>query len=153
MEVRRSALVEFPAERMFDLIEAAEHYPAFMPWCRSVTIVERDDAIVAAEIHVDYHGARFTLATRNPKRRPTFLGVHMERGPFRRFEGEWHLTPLGEAACKIEFTLHYELGRLAGALAAQFLDRFSTTVVDAFVVRADHIRRAESAVTLSGVPS
>ena len=150
MEVRRSALVEYPADRMFDLIERAEDYPAFMPWCKSATILTRDDALVAAEIHVDYHGARFTLATRNPKRRPTFLAVQMEKGPFRHFEGEWHLTPLGGSACKIEFTLRYELGRLAGAVAGQFLDRFSNIVVDAFVARAEQLRAAEAA---AGVPS
>lgn len=142
MEVRRSALVEFPAVRMFDLIERAEDYPAFMPWCRSVTITSRDETCVAAEIQVDYHGARFTLTTRNPKQRPTFLAVLMERGPFRRFEGEWRITPLGEGACKIEFALHYELGRLAGAVAGHFLDRFANLAVDAFVARADHLRRA-----------
>jgi len=143
MEVRRSALVEFPADRMFDLIERAEDYPQFMPWCRSVTIVARDETSVAAEIHVEYHGARFTLVTRNPKRRPTFLAVIMERGPFRRFDGEWHITPLAEDACRIEFTLHYELGRLAGAIAAQFLERFSNIVVDAFVARAEYLRHAD----------
>jgi ribosome-associated toxin RatA of RatAB toxin-antitoxin module len=152
MEVRRSALVEFPAERMFDLIEGAEHYPTFMPWCKSVTILERDDAIVAAEIHVEYHGARFTLATRNPKQRPTFLAVNMERGPFRRFDGRWHITPLAPDACKIEFTLHYELGKIAGAVAGQFLDRFANIVVDAFVTRAEQMRRAESAIR-AGAPS
>ena len=151
MEVRRSALVEYPADRMFDLIERAEDYPSFMPWCKAVTILARDDEMVAAEIVVDYHGARFTLATRNPKRRPTFLAVFMERGPFRRFEGEWHVTPLGEAACKIEFALRYELGRLAGAVAGQFLDRFANIAVDAFVTRAESLRRlgAEARVAAS----
>ena len=144
MEVRRSALVEFPAQRMFDLIERAEDYPVFMPWCKSVTILARDEASVAAEIHVEYHGARFSLVTRNPKRRPTFLAVLMERGPFRRFDGEWLITPLAEDACRIEFTLHYELGRLAGAVAGHFLDRFANIVVDAFVARADYLRGADA---------
>jgi ribosome-associated toxin RatA of RatAB toxin-antitoxin module len=152
MEVRRSALVEFPAERMFDLIERAEDYPLFMPWCKSVTILARDEDSVAAEIHVEYHGARFTLVTRNPKRRPTFLAVLMEHGPFRRFDGEWHITPLAQDASRIEFTLHYELGRLAGAVAGHFLDRFANMVVDAFVARADFLRAA-GAAGAAGAPS
>src|SRR5689334_17608973 len=35
VEIRRSALIGLPAERTFDLIEAAEHYPEFLPWCSS----------------------------------------------------------------------------------------------------------------------
>ena len=108
MIVRKSALVEHSAENMFDLIEAAEDYPAFLPWCASANILSRDDAIVAAEITVDFHGVRFQLTTRNPKRRPEFMAIVLERGPFRKFEGEWRLTPLAPSACKIEFGLQYE---------------------------------------------
>src|SRR5579872_5294635 len=119
MEVRKTALVGFAAESVFDLIEGAEHYPAFLPWCAGATILERDDSIVAAEITVDFRGARFTLTTRNPKRRPEWLAVRFMRGPFRRFEGEWSLRSLAPTACKIEFDLRYEVGgTLVGAIAA-----------------------------------
>ena len=39
------------AERMFDLIEAAEHYPEFLPWCaRARRSSSATDAIVVADI-------------------------------------------------------------------------------------------------------
>jgi ribosome-associated toxin RatA of RatAB toxin-antitoxin module len=31
MQITKSVLVPHPAEAMFDLIEAVEHYPAFVP--------------------------------------------------------------------------------------------------------------------------
>jgi ribosome-associated toxin RatA of RatAB toxin-antitoxin module len=150
MEIRRSALVGFAAERMFDLIEAAEHYPSFLPWCAGATILARDDSMVAAEITVDYHGARFTFTTRNPKRRPEWMAITLERGPFRRFEGEWQLKALSPSACKIAFMLRYEFGgALVGTLAGPVFDRIATTFVDAFVARAE--RTLDSAV--SGDPT
>ena len=137
MIVRKSALVEHSAENMFDLIEAAEDYPAFLPWCASANILSRDDAIVAAEINVDFHGLRFQLTTRNPKRRPEFMAIVLERGPFRKFEGEWRLTPLASSACKIEFGLQYEFDSLLiGRIAATVFDRITNTLVDAYVARA-----------------
>ncbi len=137
MIVRKSALVEHSAENMFDLIEAAEDYPAFLPWCASANILSRDDAIVAAEINVDFHGLRFQLTTRNPKRRPEFMAIVLERGPFRKFEGEWHLTPLAASACKIEFGLQYEFDSLLiGRIAGTVFDRITNTLVDAYVARA-----------------
>lgn len=137
MDVHKTALVAHPIEAMFDLIEAAENYPLFLPWCQSAIILERTDEIVAARIVVNYHGARFTIVTRNPKRRPEWLGVDMEQGPFRRFSGNWHLTPLGSEGCKVEFRLHYDfaspvLARVAGPV----FDRIANTMVDAFVARA-----------------
>jgi len=136
-EVRKSALVAFPAERMFDLIEAAEHYPLFLPWCAEVAVLARDDDAVSAKITVAYRGLRFQFATRNPKRRPAFMAIRLEQGPFRHFSGEWHLAALGPEASKIEFCLAYEFqSTLMGKLAGPVLERMANTVVDAFVERA-----------------
>jgi ribosome-associated toxin RatA of RatAB toxin-antitoxin module len=149
MELRRSALVAHPAEAMFDLIEAAEHYPAFLPWCAGATILERDDSIVTAEIRIDYRGVRLSFTTRNPKRRPEWLAVRLDKGPFRRFEGDWHIKPLAPTACKIEFAFQYELaGRLGRSLAQVVFDHIATTMVDAFVARAEQLHAAERAPTM-----
>jgi ribosome-associated toxin RatA of RatAB toxin-antitoxin module len=139
-EVRRTALVPFSSERIFDLIEAAEHYPAFLPWCAGATVLARDETVVSARIGVDYHGVRFHFVTRNPKRRPEFMAVRLEQGPFRHFEGDWHLTQLSAEACKIEFSLRYEFGSVAIAkLAGPVFGKIADTLVDAFVDRAEHV--------------
>ena len=92
---------------------------------------------------VDYHGVRFNLATRNPKRRPEWLGVRLERGPFQRFEGDWHITSLAPEACKIEFAFAYEVGGALGSrLAKSVFDHVATTLVDAFVARAEKLQLA-----------
>lgn len=144
MEVHRSALVEYAAESMFDLIEAAEHYPAFLPWCAGAAIVTRDEALVVADITVDWHGARFSFRTRNPKRRPEWMAITLERGPFRRFEGEWNLKPLAVSACKIEFALRYEFeNAVVRKVAGVVFDRISGTLVDAFVTRAAVVCKAQ----------
>ena len=138
MEVRRTLLVDYPVEHIFDVIEQAEHYPRFLPWCANATIVERSDDIVTALIHVDYHRIRFSFVTRNPKRRPQWLGVRLQDGPFRRFEGDWRFTPLTARACKVEFNLHCELSDWFSArLAAPVFEHVTTTFVDAFVKRAE----------------
>jgi ribosome-associated toxin RatA of RatAB toxin-antitoxin module len=138
MEVRRLLLVPHPAERMYDLIEGAEHYPAFLPWCGAATVLERTDEEVAARVTVEVRGVRFQFVTRNRKRRPTWMGLGLEEGPFRRFDGEWNLAPLGDAGCRIDFVLRYDfenalMRRVAGAV----FERITSTLVDAFVARAD----------------
>ena len=138
MDVRKSALVEHSAADMFDLIEAAERYGAFLPWCTGATIIERDESVVVARIAVKYRGVAFSFTTRNPKRRPHWMAIHLENGPFRAFEGEWRLLELAPGACKVEFSLHYEFDhQLVGRLAAPVFDGIARTMIDAFVVRAD----------------
>ncbi len=141
MELRKSVLVGHSAEQMFDLIEAAEHYPQFLPWCAAAAIVERDESVVVADIEIDVHGVRFGIRTRNPKRRPAWMAIHLERGPFRRFHGEWHLTPLTAEGCRIEFELRYDFDHsVIGKLASPVFDRIANTLVDAYVARADRVR-------------
>jgi ribosome-associated toxin RatA of RatAB toxin-antitoxin module len=138
MEIRKEMLVGWPAPAMFDLIEQAEGYPEFLPWCASSTILERSDDVVAATIDVDYRGVRFSFSTRNPKRRPEWLQVQLVSGPFRRFEGEWQLVPLGDAGCRVTFMLRYEFdSTLMKRLASPVFDRIADTLLDALVTHAD----------------
>jgi ribosome-associated toxin RatA of RatAB toxin-antitoxin module len=136
MEVARSALLELPAVTVFDIIEQAERYPEFLPWCARATILARTEDFVSAQLDVNYHGVQFGLITRNPKRRPEWLSVRLERGPFRRFEGDWHVTALAPDACKIAFTMSYEMAGPLARIASPVFDRIANTFVDAFVARA-----------------
>jgi ribosome-associated toxin RatA of RatAB toxin-antitoxin module len=140
LEIRKTALIGYSAANMFDLIEAAEHYPTFLPWCAKAAILSRDENVVVARITANYHGVVFNFTTRNPKRRPHWLAVRLEQGPFRRFEGEWWLTELATNGCKIDFSLRYEFGGpLVGKLAGRAVDGFAGDVVAAFARRAENV--------------
>ncbi len=153
MEARRSVLVAHSAERMFDLIEAAEFYPVFLPWCASAVVLQRDDAVVVARLQVAYLGARFEFTTRNPKRRPEFMAIGLEQGPFQRFEGSWHLKPLSSWGCRIEFVLSYDFTHsVMGSLAAPVFHRIADTLVDAFIQRADSVFGDAAGTGLESAP-
>jgi ribosome-associated toxin RatA of RatAB toxin-antitoxin module len=138
LEIRKSAVVGRSATETFDVIEAAEHYPAFLPWCADAVILERDKDVVVARITIGFHAARLILTTRNPKRRPHWMAIHLEQGPFRHFEGEWQLTELAAEACKIDFHLRYEWdGAFTGLLALWAFNGIADTLVDAFAQRAE----------------
>jgi ribosome-associated toxin RatA of RatAB toxin-antitoxin module len=130
-------LLPYAVEGMFDLIEGAEHYPEFLPWCTSAVILERSDEWVAARLEFSYLKVRFGLQTRNRKGRPLWLQLRMVEGPFSRFQGEWKLVPLGGLGCKVSLALLFDIadGRL-DALAAPALGLVARAMVDAFVQRA-----------------
>jgi ribosome-associated toxin RatA of RatAB toxin-antitoxin module len=138
LELRRSVLVPYSVEDMFDLIERAEAYPQFLPWCTGATILERSDEWVAARIEFTYFKFRFGFQTRNPKRRPEWLHVRLVEGPFKHFHGDWALARLGDRGCRIHFALSYEIADgVFDKLAAPAVDAVSRSMVDAFVKRAE----------------
>ena len=155
MDIRRSVLVPYSAEDMFDLIEQAECYPSFLPWCTAAEILERSDDWVAARLEFSYLKVRFALRTRNPKRRPEWLQVRMVEGPFTRFHGDWHLASLADQGCKVAFDLSYEpAAGLFDRVATAALDRIFGAVVEAFVKRAEATLtpRGASARVIPGAP-
>jgi len=133
-------LVPYPVETVFDLIEQAEHYPQFLPWCVGATILERSDDWVAGKVDFSFLELRFSFVTRNPKRRPEWLSVRVVDGPFRRFDGEWQLTRLGDLGCKVEFEVAYEIADgLLDRAVRPLVDFVARTMIDAFVKRAEHM--------------
>jgi ribosome-associated toxin RatA of RatAB toxin-antitoxin module len=138
-EMHRSALVPYSTAQMFDLIEQVERYPEFLPWCTRTQLIERSDEIVAATVEVGFRELRVRVTTRNEKRRPDWMAIHMQDGSFRHFYGEWKLMPLGSLGCRIDFSLRYELALNSEKLAGPLIDRAANQMVDAFVHRAEAV--------------
>jgi ribosome-associated toxin RatA of RatAB toxin-antitoxin module len=138
VEIRRSVLVPYSAEAMFDLIERAECYPSFLPWCTAAEILERSDEWVAARLEFSYLSLRFTMRTRNPKRRPEWLQVRLVEGPFKQFHGDWRLVPLADQGCRVAFDLAYQFSEgFVDHVAKAAVGRMFGSVVEAFVKRAE----------------
>jgi ribosome-associated toxin RatA of RatAB toxin-antitoxin module len=137
--IARSAIVEHTAEKMFMLVDDIESYPQFLPWCVAATVQERTAEGVRATLTAGLSGLRQSFTTLNENRRPESIRLTLVHGPFRRFAGGWHFQPLSENACRIQFSLEYELSGPLAAVLARLFDRIADTMVDAFTRRADEV--------------
>ena len=63
--IKRSALLPFPAERLFDLVNRVEHYPEFLPWCSKAEILDESDEQMRARLTVGKAGLNQSFTTRN----------------------------------------------------------------------------------------
>ena len=139
-EIARSAIVEHSAAQMYALVEDIEAYPSFLPWCAEVEVHERHPGRTRATVTARLGAVRQSFTTRNDNQPGEAISMRLEKGPFRRFSGEWRFVPLGENACRIEFALQYEFSsRTLGRLLAPLFDGIADSMVDAFVRRADEV--------------
>ncbi|MFN3884931.1 MAG: type II toxin-antitoxin system RatA family toxin [Rhodocyclaceae bacterium] len=138
--VEKSVLIMRTPEQMFALVDQVEDYPHFLPWCGGVEVLERTHDKTAARIHIHYRGIRAHFATENSKEPPYLMKLAFREGPFRRLDGSWRFTRLGDRGCKIEFHLNYEFSNklLEKALGPVF-GHIVNTFVDSFVKRAHQI--------------
>lgn len=138
--VEKSVLVGYSAQRMFKLVDLVEDYPAFLPWCGGAEVKERDENVTLATIHINYHHVKQSFTTENQKQSPQMIVMNLREGPFSKLDGKWHFLELGEDACKIHFTLHYEFSsKVLEKLLSPVFEHITNTFVDAFVQRAEKV--------------
>ncbi len=138
--VEKSVLIAHSAQEMFDLVDAVEDYPKFLPWCSQTRVDYRDEKKTVATLHISYLSVKSHFTTENDKIIPTSMKLHLVDGPFRRLEGVWNFKPLAENACKIEFQLSYEFSsKMFEKVIGPVFTQIANTFVEAFVRRADEI--------------
>lgn len=139
-QVQKTVLINHSAKRMFALVDDVKKYPEFLPWCGGVDLIQQDDQLTVATLHIAYHGLHQKFTTQNHKRYPNLMEIKLKDGPFKSLEGVWRFIELNEHACKIEFMLHYEFANaVLEQMIAPVFSRITNTFVDGFVARADVI--------------
>lgn len=136
-DIKRQALVPYPAEWMFDLVNDVDSYPEFLPWCRSADVKEEGEGYRVATVEVAKGGVARSFTTRNTLERPERLQLELVDGPFRHLSGEWLFRSLGEDACKVELHLRFEFSSsLMNLVFGPVFNQIGETMLDAFVRRA-----------------
>ncbi|MBY6190370.1 type II toxin-antitoxin system RatA family toxin [Microbulbifer agarilyticus] len=139
-KIERSALVMFSAEQMFDLVNDVASYPQFLPGCRGAEVLHQDEETLEARLDLSRAGISQSFTTRNGLQRPTQMTLELVDGPFSAFNGCWTFTPLAEDACKVAFTLSFDVeSRLLGAAAGKLFGGIANQMVDAMCERAKKI--------------
>src|ERR1700733_4632434 len=138
--------VAHSAADMFNLVADVEHYPEFVPLCRTLSVRKRTSdgegrEIIIADMTVAYKLVRETFTSRvTLDRKKLEILVEYLEGRFQKRKNRWTFGPAGADACDVEFFIAYEfrsrtLGLLMGAMFDAAFRRFAA----AFERRADKV--------------
>ncbi|MEA3193871.1 MAG: hypothetical protein QOD26_2204 [Betaproteobacteria bacterium] len=142
--IARSAIVPHSAAQLYALVEDVESYPRFLPWCVGAEVKSRSPGSTLATVTVGVRGMSYSFTTRNENRAPEAIDLELVEGPFKHFAAAWRFQPLGEQACKVEFSMEFEFASRALAVLLQPLfERIADSMVDAFTRRAEEIHGAK----------
>lgn len=161
--VKKTVLLWYSAQEMYDLVVDVPSYPKFLPWCERAEVLHEDASSMTARLHLAYHGVRHAFTTRNTHVEGRSVLVTLVDGPFSTLDGTWEFLPVGSPAaapapaapsgapaappasdapraCRIQFDLRYAFSNIAlEALVSPVFDRIANTFVDAFVQRAEQV--------------
>lgn len=143
--VRKSVLLWYSPQEMYELVTDVAAYPQFLPWCERSELLSQHAAGVTAKLSLSYMGVRQAFTTRNTHQAPDQVTVELVDGPFSTLEGLWLFKPLGNAradqrACKVELDLRYAFaGKALELVISPVFDKVANTLVDSFVRRAEQV--------------
>jgi ribosome-associated toxin RatA of RatAB toxin-antitoxin module len=144
--VKKSVLIWYTPDEMYQLVIGIPAYPKFLPWCERAEIVEQHADGMTARLHLAIAGVRHAFTTRNTHVPGEQVVVNLVDGPFSVLAGTWVFKPLAlpsgqeQKACKIEFDLEYAFSSKAlETVVSPVFDRVANTFVDSFVKRAEQV--------------
>lgn len=139
-KISRTALLNYSAKQMYDVVNDVARYPEFLPWCGGAKVLSADDVSMQAEVTIAKLGIKQVFKTQNHLTPNQRIEMRLLEGPFSHLQGEWTFKALDEQACKINFEIEFEVssGLLRVALNNIF-EQIANTFVSSFVARAEQI--------------
>ena len=141
--VKKSVLLWYSAQEMYDLVTDVPLYPKFLPWCDRAEVLTTSEDGMTARLHLSYHGLRHAFTTRNTHVPGRQIAMRLVKGPFSKLEGDWSFQPVGDGtqgACRVGLELRYGFSSMAlAAVVGPVFDRIAGSLVDAFVKRAEQV--------------
>jgi ribosome-associated toxin RatA of RatAB toxin-antitoxin module len=144
-EISRSALLPYPAEKMYALINDIAAYPQYMEGCVATELLsegfdEQGAKYIQARLDLSKAGLRHSLTTRNRLQAPYRVEMTLVDGPFDSFSGLWSVQELSDSACKVSLVLNFSLSNKVLSAATKLLfNPMADNLVDALVKRAHHL--------------
>ncbi|XLX39580.1 type II toxin-antitoxin system RatA family toxin [Ectopseudomonas mendocina] len=138
--IQRSALLPYPAQALYDLVNDVASYPQFLPWCSASEVLEVSETHMLASLEVAKGGIGQRFVTRNVLLPGQRIEMNLQEGPFSSLNGVWEFKALGDKACKISLDLAFDYaGPLVRATLGPLFNQAANTMVDAFCQRAKQL--------------
>ncbi len=138
--VERSALMPYPADAMFTVVNDVASYPGFLPWCTGSEVLSESPQEVIARLDLAGAGIRKSFTTRNRLQRPDSISMSLVEGPFSSLDGQWRFIQMGDTGSKIEMVLVFDMdNRMMNFAFSRVFDAAARKMVEAFCRRADHL--------------
>lgn len=125
---------------MYELVNAIEDYPEFVPWCSSSTSEQESAEQKTATLKFTRGALNTSFTTKNLLTPNERVDMQLVDGPFRHLHGVWKFTNINDSGCRVELELDFELSNRVLKLALEaFFNQITDRLVNAFVQRAEQV--------------
>lgn len=138
--IQRSAILPYPAQPLYHMVNDVQSYPEFLPWCAKTRLIHADETSMQAEITASRAGLSQSFITSNQLTPHERVEINLVKGPFKHLHGVWEFKQLNEQACKMSLELEFDYsGALIRATLGPLFTHAANSMVDAFCQRAKQL--------------
>ena len=135
--VYRQALVPYSAQQMYDLVNDINHYPQFLPWCKTAHVRAQTSEEITATLVLAKGGIHKAFTTRNRLTPTDRIDIDLVDGPFKHLTGHWRFQEQANGGCLVSVDLEFEFSsRILSMLLEPIFQEIAQTLVSAFTERA-----------------
>jgi len=145
ISIHKSALTQFSAKQMYDLVIDIPAYPEFLQWCNGSEILSQSDDEVVARVDINYKGIKqsFTTSNKNSEAASIDMQLHDTSDSFDYFSGCWSFTDLSQgdvSGSKVEFKLDFTTkSKILSGVFKSVFSQIVNSQVEGFVKRAGQL--------------
>ena len=138
--VNKSAVVNYSARQMYDLVNDIENYPDFLPMCYDIEIFEHTETQAKASLKIKSGFIKMDFSTRNEMVRDQSINLNLMSGPFKSLTGNWKFVPQDENSCEVSLDMAFAFENKFVEMALGPVFRgLADKMLGAFCKRADEV--------------
>jgi len=140
MIVKKHLILPYTAAQMFDLVNAIEEYPTFLPYCQEAIVYTRSDEAIKAKICLAKGGVQYAFTTLNRLQKNQKIEMNLIEGPFKTLSGIWQFSDLATGGVSIQLDLNFSFSsKLLNLSMSPFVPLISHRLIEAFTMRASDL--------------
>lgn len=138
--VKKTILIPYSQEQMYNLVNDIKNYPKYIPWCSSTKIIEENPTFITATIYVEYLKIKTNFTTKNTLKPYSKIELNLISGPFSIFSGFWFFDKVDENSSNITFEINYKFNNIIlEKIFGSVFYLLCTNIIDCFIKEADKI--------------
>ncbi len=135
----KTKIMSYDAKFIHDIVMDIENYPAFVPWCKSATILSYEKDHLIAELNIQFKMLSESYVSRVSARKTDDnyeIVTTAIAGPFKRLISIWKIKSINNST-EVQFSIDFEFkSRILEAIMGSFFSIATERMVAAFEARA-----------------
>ena len=136
-------LSKYMPTQLFELVIDVEKYPSFIPWCSNVTIIEKNQDLIIADMEINFKGMRLNYRSEIKINIITAdlieIDIKATNGPFKYLFNKWTFNKL-DSKTQIKFFIDFKFKSvILDKLLQIFFAAASKEMFKAFNNRAEEL--------------